>query len=209
MLAALARLGIRLIDYLVRQAVGVREFSEAEGCILRIAPECAKEHVTLSDGTVIAPKDLLCEIHLWNERLPQMPPSGPDLAWALEMYRGMARSLTLLAEHLPGDSALRKAVAVRGSAVALQEPAARRLEQIFRRLGFDVHPQPRRTRLGRFALWWQNLYANWLAWTYNAPAVGGNRLGGSIDCQLWLSRQALEARYGAANMEDPNQGPIP
>lgn len=207
MLAALARLGIRLIDYLVRQVVGVREFSEAEGCILRIASERAKEHLVLSDGTVIAPGDLVCGIHLWNERLPPMPPSGPDLVWALEMYRGMTCSLTLLAEHLQADPAVRDAVALHGSAVALQEPAARRLEQIFCRLGFDVHSQCRRTRWGRFALWWQNLYANWLVWTYNAPAVGGKRLGGSIDCQLWLSRRVLEARYGAANVGRPEQSP--
>ncbi len=197
MLTTLAHRGIRLIDLLVRKAAGVHEFSDADGCILRIALERAKEGVTLSDGTRVEPGDLLCGMHLWNERLPRMASAGPDLAWALDIYRGMVRSLSLLAAHVETNPMLRDAVAVHGVAMAMQDLAAQRMRQIFSRLGFDVVPSRRRTRWGRFALWWQNLYANWLVWAYNAPAGGGKRLGGSLDCELWLSRRALETRYGA------------
>lgn len=198
MAAVLTRRGIRLIDFLVRKTLGVREFSDADGCILRIASERAREGVSLSDGTLVKRGDHLCAIHLWNERLPRMSPTGPDWAWALDMYRGMVRSLTLLAAHAEANPVLRDAVAVHGRAVALRDPAAQRMCQIFGRLGFDVFPSRRCTRWGRFALWWQNLYANWLVWAYNAPAAGGKRLGGSIDCDLWLSKRALVAWYGAA-----------
>ncbi len=196
MLARWARRGIQLIDYLLRRSLGVVEFTDDPGCILRIGPARATQARTLSDGTPIRPGDLLCEIHLWNERLPRMGADGPDLQWGLAMYRGMVRSLELLAEFLRTSPEYADAVAVHGEGAAMRGQEADQVQRLFARLGFDTAPRHAVTPGERFARWWQNLYSTWLIWTFNPASLKGKRMSGLTHCEFWISRQRLMERYG-------------
>lgn len=196
MWARWARRGVRLIDRLVRQSLGVVEFTDAPDCILRIGPVRATQGRTLSDGTAIRPGDLLCEIHLWNERLPRMGPDGPDLQWALAMYRGMVRSLELLAAFLRTRAEYANAVAVHGEGAAMRGQEADQVQRQFARLGFDTALRDAVTRRERFGRWWQNLYSIWLIWTYNPASLKGKHMSGLTHWEFWISRQGLMERYG-------------
>lgn len=196
MLQNWARAGIRLIDYCVRRAIGVVEFTDSPDCILRISPARASKAHTLSDGTIIRPGDFLCDIHLWNERLPRMGPEGPDLQWGLAMYRGMVRSLELLAGFLQTSAEYAGAVAVHAEGAAMRGPEADQVQRLFARLGFDTAPRHAVTRGERFARWWQNLYSTWLIWTFNPASLKGKRMSGLTHCEFWISRPRLMERYG-------------
>ncbi|MDH7488891.1 MAG: hypothetical protein QHH80_05235 [Anaerolineae bacterium] len=199
MLQRSARAGIRLIDYFVRRSLGVVEFTNDPDCILRISPARAAQARTLSDGTVIRPGDPLCEIHLWNERLPKMGPDGPDLQWGLAMYRGMVRSLELLARFLQTSAEYADAVAVHAEGAAMRGPEADQVQRLFARLGFDTAPRHAVTRRERFARWWQKLYSTWLIWTFNPASLKGKRMSGLTHCEFWISRRAFMERYGRAS----------
>lgn len=197
MVQPLARAGIRLIDYLVRRSLGVVEFTDDPDCILRIGPAQATRARILSDGTTIRPGDLLCEIHLWNERLPRMGREGPDLQWGLAMYRGMVRSLELLAQFLQTSTAYADAVAVHAEGAAMRGAEADQVQRLFARLGFDTAPRHAVTRGERFARWWQNLYSTWLIWAFNPASLKGKRMSGLTHCEFWISRRAFMERYGS------------
>jgi len=196
MFASLARWGVRLIDYLLRKSLGVREFSDAEGCMLRIAPSRAKKRVALSDGTVVNPGDFVCEIHMWNERVPKMGPGGPDVQWALATYKGVLRSLELLADYLPNHPPYSQAVAVHGEGTVMRGLPLEQALRIWSRVGFDTMPKHAQTRLERFGRWWQNLYTSWLMWTFNAVSLREKRITEMTHCEFWISRRAFMERYG-------------
>jgi hypothetical protein len=40
------------------------------------------------------------KLHLWNEHIPLIPKSGPDLAWGLALQRRLARSWAELAAYV-------------------------------------------------------------------------------------------------------------
>jgi len=195
-LQSAARAGIRLIDTLLRRSLGVVEFSDDPGCILRIGLTRANRPRILSDGTAIRQGDPLCELHLWNERLPRMGPGGPDLDWALKMYRGMVYSLQLLARFLATSAEYADAVAVHGEGAVMRGAELEQVQRLFVRLGFETAPRHAQTRGERFARWWQNLYSTWIIWTFNPASLKGKRMSGLTHWEFWMSRRAFMERYG-------------
>ncbi len=76
---------------------------------LRTAP-----HSIMLDNRRIEQGDPILAHHLWNERIPQLPSNGADLAWAaktLSMYR---YSLKLLAHEIRHNETLKGARAIFG-----------------------------------------------------------------------------------------------
>ena len=47
----------------------------------------------LSDGTLLHKGQEYGEMHFWNEHLPQIPRSGPAMAWAIPIARRVRSSL--------------------------------------------------------------------------------------------------------------------
>lgn len=99
------RAAVKGLDSLLRRCYGIHEYSLDPDCILRLGLVRAKRDVTLFDGTEIKKGDPVGDLHLWNERLPVMPPSGPGLRWAVEFQRKAKRSLELLADYVEGEAA--------------------------------------------------------------------------------------------------------
>ncbi|UCC64001.1 MAG: hypothetical protein JSV36_02775 [Anaerolineae bacterium] len=88
---------IRCFDTLVRRACGVFEFSDDDGCVLRLQLKEAPHTLHLKDCAVEAGQPVL-GLHLWNERLP--PCRQPALTWP-----GQARCGVYSSDHsalLPG-----------------------------------------------------------------------------------------------------------
>jgi len=95
---------VKGLDCLLRRCLDIREFSRDPDCILRLGVVRAGRDLALSDGTRIARGEPVGDLHLWNERVPPMPPEGPTLSWAVTFQKRMKRSLELLAAHVEGQA---------------------------------------------------------------------------------------------------------
>ncbi|MDI7277035.1 MAG: hypothetical protein QME94_13740, partial [Anaerolineae bacterium] len=168
-------------------------------CILRLSLGQAREALVLADGTRIEPGDPVADVHFWNERLPPMPAAGPDLRWARETYRRFAASLRLLADCLEHSPTLVGIRAIRAEFGFSSGAGLEAQRGLYERLGLEVRRvRAARGAWGRFAEFWENLFSYWLIWTYNPASLKGKRFLDLERCQVWMSRQALYARYGAA-----------
>lgn len=189
---------VRAVDALLRRDQRIFSFNDDPGCILRMSLEPARDPMALTDGTTVQPGDPLVILHFWNERLPPVPPEGPNLRWARTMIDGSAASLGMLSRYLAGQPDLAAVRAIGSGLAGFLTMADLDLgSRFFGRLGFDVRRGPRRRSLwGRFAGFWENIYSWALIWTYNPASVRGKppwRLG---RFGIWMSRATLERRYG-------------
>lgn len=191
---AIGRAAVRGLDVLVRRAYHVREFTQDENCILRIALGRSAKDMTLSDGTRIEKGEVVGELHLWNERLPRMDEEGPSLQWALTTYRLWRASLKKLTAYLENDPQFENIRAFRGESALLKDDLEG--SALFERLGFDLVRRNRTSRLERFAEFWENLYTWWLIWTFNPGSMRSKNLSRMERAQIWISRRALIEKYG-------------
>ncbi len=198
---------VRRFDALLCRIHGVYEFMADPGCILRIALARATVEQVLADGTPISPGDLLVEIHLWNERLPEMPREGADLRWARRMYQGFVASLHLLAKYLALDPQLAAVRAIRGEMGFLTTASLDAGSGALTRLGFEIQrPRAGASARERWAEFWHNVYSLVLLWTYNPGSLRGKALWRLERCRLWMSYATLERRYGNASTDPYRPG---
>lgn len=182
----MARALLRRFDELVRRILGVVEFTSDPDCLLRIRLARLSHPVEIGRARLPAGAPYV-EIHLWNEHLPAMPQTGPDLSWAARSARLFVHSMRLLATYLASEPALADCRAVGGTAVLADDPSSIAL---LRRLGFAVADAP--TALGAF---WKDAYSRALIWTFNPPSsAGGRRLRRS---EIWMSTESFLTRYGS------------
>jgi len=191
---AIGRAAVRGLDMLIRRAVHVREFTQDENCILRVALGRSTGEMTLSDGTRIEKDEVVGELHLWNEHLPRMDEEGPSLEWATKAYRLWRASLKKLAAYLENDPQFENVRAFRGESALLKDDLEG--SALFERLGFDLVRRDRTSKLKRFGEFWENLYTWWLIWTFNPGSLRRKKLFRMERAQIWISRQALLEKYG-------------
>jgi hypothetical protein len=186
---------VRGIDLLLRRAYGVCEFSQEEGCILRLALRRARADLTFSDGTAVRRGDLVGEFHLWNERLPRMGPDGADLAWARSFLERLVHSMSLLAAYVESDSRFDSVQAFRGE-MAFALAHIETIERLAHGIGLDfMRPSGAASPWGRFAEFWESFYSCMLMWAFNPPSLRGKGLLQLRRYQVWISREKLRARY--------------
>jgi hypothetical protein len=185
---------VHQLDPLLRRAHGVREFTDDPRCLLRVAIGACPRDLVLCDGTQLRRGEPILELHLWNERIPRMPPEGPDLAWGLQFYRQAIASVRLIAQWMESHPEARKARALRGE-TSLIDP----MRGLIRDLGFEVF------RVERGASGWRwlryrmdDLYLWMLMQAYNPASLRGKRLQQLERVEFWISRERFLERYGNA-----------
>ncbi len=191
-----------LLDAVLRRGYGILEFTQDPACIFRIERRPARRARTFTDGTVLRPGDPILVLHFWNDHLPQMPPSGPDLRWAVAFHRRLRHSLRLLARYLEENPA-REARALYGRLfLALDAPAqARALE----RLGFEVDLVPPPAGLaGRLGAFLVRGYTHLLAWAYNPGSVRAAPVWRRPMLEVWMSRSTLARLYAGQEEAPPS-----
>lgn len=191
---------IRGLDRLLRRAQGVVEFCDDPQCLFRIQRGYCPRPMRLSDGTALQPGEPIVFFHLWNEHVPPLNAAGADLPWAAKARRMLLHSMRLLAKAVATDPALAEARAIAGvsALTPLQDESG--ATQLMRRLGFDVLPRPPGP-LGRFGLFWENLYTWALMWTFNMATLRSKQLLRMERNELWMSRRRLLERYGDRRRE--------
>ena len=186
-------MGICGIDWILRRVYGVSPFSHEPGCILRLAWGRSSEEWQLSDGTCVRPGDPLVHLHLWNERLKDLPQDRASLGWGRDLMRMLASSLSMLAAHLGEVQGGQSVVALRAEFGFLTDLQAARLIAV--PLGFDVVLK----ELPGLRMWrrafWDNFYSLLLLWVFDPASLQGKRLASLSRVVIWMSRERLTERY--------------
>jgi len=178
-------------DAFLRHLYGVSEFSEDERCLLRVQFAQASRDLELSGGFHLRKGAPVLLLHLWNEHLPRMAVTGPDVAWAAQVHQGLKHSLRALARWMGRDVRAGKVCAL-GGVMALGD--GEESSRLLRRLGFDVFPY--RGPLRGFGVFWENLYSWALMWAYNPGSLRGRCFWALQRVELWIAREEFERRYG-------------
>jgi len=198
-----ATAAVLLIDRVLRRRYGIREFTDAPGCVLRISLARAKDEVRLSDGTRVRTGDPVGEIHLWNERIPKMSSYGPDMAWALGFQRLIVKSLGFLADYVRSAAEFENVEAFRARLAVKGPDGQATVSRLAGRLGFEALPGPQARNLrGRLYRFFDNLYATWLILVFNPVSLKGKGFWQFERPEIWISRRALLERYGTGNAKN-------
>jgi hypothetical protein len=186
---------VRALDALLRWAQGVEAFDEDERCILRIQLAHASRPLNFPNGMVKRGEPVIL-LHLWNERIPPMPPQGADVEWAARMKRLFIHSLRALAQAMRREARLGKARAIGGATVLVASADGSDGSRLVQQLGFTILPYSH--RLGRFAEFWENLYSWWLMWTYNPATLRRRKFLHLRRAEIWMPTEEFLRRYGSA-----------
>jgi hypothetical protein len=73
---------IKSFDRWLSKRLRVFESFQEPNCIIRLQYSQAQQDFSLDDE-LIHKGDLILELHLWNDHVPQIPASGQDLMWAV------------------------------------------------------------------------------------------------------------------------------
>jgi len=194
---------IRNFDAWLSRVEEVFEFCQSPECLLRLQLAQTWHDLRLPDITLHAGEPVLL-VHLWNERLLQIPAQGPDLGWAKPMQRRFVGSLGLVAGYIHRSPALANIHAL-GGVTVLAGPGNDGGSRMLRRLGFAVIPYHR--RLGAFGEFWENFYTWVLLWAYNPGSLHYRRLWGLKRVEIWMSAEEFLRRYSPRIHEFSNHPP--
>lgn len=183
-------------DQRQRRKLGIWEFTDDPACILRLGLTTAHLGAELADGTVVKPGDTVGVIHLWNERMPQIPSTGPNIAWAQALNRSLAYSLRLVARYVLETPTFDHIHAFGGEFPFVFTPVSIRL---LRRLGIEAfEPLPQRG-----ARWVVDVASRIWVWlmrrAFNPQSIKGLRLDDVRRRPVWMSKRTLIALHGPAS----------
>lgn len=184
---------IRHFDAWLSHRYGIYAFEDKEGILLRVQEIHLKRDLTLPYALVGRGSRALL-LHLWNERIPPMPPAGPDLAYAVRLRRCLLFSLQEVAcylEHAPG---LQDVEVVGGVTAHLSLQGTAEGKSLLEHWGFTVLPYHRPA--GAFGEFWENFYTWWLMWTFNPASVRHRPCWTLQRLEFWATRQVFLERYG-------------
>lgn len=187
---------IRAFDGWLAQTEGVFEFTQSPDCILRLRRGRARATIRLADAVIPAGAPTL-EIHLWNERIPPIPPTGADMAWAGWMARRFVGSFRLVAGYMLAQPDIKSIRAVCGITVLADASADSSGGKILTHIGFTLLPY--HNPLGRFGEFWENFYTWWLMWAYNAVSVRRRSMLSLRRTEFWMEAGAFLRRHGAGD----------
>ncbi len=194
---------LRAFDRLLARLYGVYEFTDDPDCLFCLSIPHLSRPLCLDGQTVPVGAEVLI-IHFWNERLPRLTREGATLAQAVYFQRQIIKSLQAVAAEIQCDPRLAGVQAV-GGVTALTTTAGNGTTRLFRRLGFTVTPY--HNRLGRFGLFWENLYSWLLMWAYNEVSLRHRPLSRLARSNVWMPIGEYLARYARVNEPASGEGP--
>ncbi|MGC8945795.1 MAG: YkoP family protein [Anaerolineae bacterium] len=181
------------VDRYMRRRLRIWEFSDDPDCLLRVALIRSRWEVTLRDGTIIRRGETIGMIHAWNERVPPIPPTGADMAWARQLRRQLIRSLQLLAQATREDPRLRTIRGFGGAGVLHFSPA---ILHLLERLGLEIYELPPQSLWDRVE---EQVSRGW-TWlmrrAFNPVSVESRGLEVLSRRFYWIGREKLLQMYG-------------
>ena len=191
----------RLLDRLLQRIYGVFEFTDDPECLFRLSVTHLSRPLLLGDQTIPAGAEVLI-LHFWNERMPQLSKKGTTLAEGVQSQRQIIRSLRAVAAEIQRNSRLANVQAVGGVTALITTTGTTGTEKLYKHLGFTIVPY--HNPLGRFGLFWENLYSWLLIWTYNEASLRRRPFLNLVRTGEWMTVKKFLARYATEN--DPKKG---
>jgi hypothetical protein len=184
---------VRLIDLVLRRLSHIETFSTDPRCILRTSLTRAKHTIRLSSTTIAAGASLLL-IHFWNERMPTIPPQGPDFRWAVDSQKRFVHSLRLLHSWAVNQGLAGEIKAIGGATVLFSGDLSTAQQRLLEHLGFELTAYY--SPLGRFGEFWENLFTWALMSTYNPGTLHGKRFREIQRMDIWMPVEKFNELYG-------------
>jgi hypothetical protein len=177
--------------------LGVRSFSADPQCLFRAALARAPHALHLPSGILPAQDSQIIELHLWNEHIPPLPASGPNLVWGRELYARLDRSMSLLADAVRNDPHYRGVVACRARTnFAGPGCPTESITRLIERCGFHDVDEGSPTIGMRIHDACENLLIAALVWAHNPHALCRRKFR-RVRRPVWISREYLLTRYPA------------
>lgn len=186
------RATIRRFDDWLSRVEGVAPFTDDPGVILRLQNGRAKWEIPLPERKIAVGSELLV-LHLWNERLPPLPPGGADLPWALHTQRLMIHSFRAVARYLRNKPSFSSIQAVGGIIAHIKLEGADGGRALLEHLGFTIFAYHR--PLGSFGEFWENFYTWCLMWAYNPESMRHRSLAHLQRAEFWMTKAKFLAHY--------------
>lgn len=187
------RTAVRGIDYLLRLHGRLFEFSQDPECLLRLQLSTAPHTVTINDR-IISRGEPVLGLHIWNEHMPKLPPTGADLEWALRLRRRLIHSFQGIARLMQEDERLAQVSSLYGASALFSQSDHTGGIRMMQHLGFTVVPYHR--PLGRFGDFWENLFSWWLMWTFNAASLHSRKFWRLQRTEIWMTKEDFLHRFG-------------
>ena len=175
----------RFDDWL-SQVEGVEPFTDDPQVIMRIQNGRAAWNIPLPEGRIPIDSKVLV-LHLWNERIPPIPPQGADLGWARQTQRLIVTSFRAVAQHIGANPQFQNVEAVGGVSAQIKLEGADGGRALLEHLGFTIFPYHRPA--GAFGEFWENFYTWWLMWTFNPASVRHRSLLGLQRNEFWTTKE--------------------
>jgi hypothetical protein len=183
------------VDAVLRQRLGIAEFTDDPDCLIRISRVRAPRTIALSAGAAVRPGEPVLHIHLWNEHLPVLPRDGRTASWANLFKRRMRHSLALLAHHIERDADYRDIVAITAAPAFPDRFGPLSLTRVCEHFGWEIVPPEQPHGLRSLHVWLDSLLIWGLIWAFNPAGLRGRGVAhGRIE--VWMSRARLLDRYG-------------
>jgi len=181
-----SRVSIKALDRILRRFLGIYEFSQEPGCVLRYSRARSRIAITLPGGEVVRPGDSILELHFWNDRLgaSRYPGSSSGtLRFALRY------SLALLAAQLQSNERFVDIKAVHAT-IARASSRSCRVHHLF---GCALYSAPR-SNARRIHDYFENFLIHSLRWAFN-PRIAKQRSLRLNRVELWVAVSDLVARF--------------
>ncbi len=195
---------LRAFDRMLARLYGVYEFTDDPDCLFHLSIIRLSQPLSLDGQTVPAGAEALI-IHFWNEHLPRLPREGATLAQAARFQHQIVKSLQAVAVEIQRDPRLARVQAVGGVSALTTTTGPNGTTRLFRRLGFTISPC--HNRLGRFGVFWENLYSWLLMWAYNEASLRHRPLHQIARSNVWMPTAKYLARYSVVNGPVSGEGP--
>ena len=187
------RLIIRRFDDWLSHVEGVEPFTDDPQVILRLQHGRADWNILLPEGKISLGSNVLF-LHLWNERIPSIPPQGPDLGWARHTQRLMVNSFKAIAQYIQETLTLQSTQAIGGIIAQINVEGSDGGRAMLEHLGFTIFPYHRPA--GAFGEFWENFYTWWLMWTFNPASLRYRKLWGLHRAEFWMTKEKFLELYG-------------
>ncbi len=187
------RVLIRRFDGWLSHVEGVEPFSDDPLIILRLQHNRAAWNIHLLEGTIPIGAKVIT-LHLWNERIPCLPPRGADLAWARQFQRLLIHSLRCAAAHISQTPGLHEVQAVGGVTAQISLTGMDGGRALLEHLGFSIFPYHRPA--GAFGEFWENFYTWWLIWTFNPASAKRHTLFTLRRSEFWMTKRKFLENFG-------------
>jgi len=187
------------LDTRLRRRLAVVEYTAHPSCIFRLGIARSRRALTLRDGTRLQAGDRVVELHFWNEHIPPIPPSGTTIRWAREAQQAMATSLRQLAQYLSSRPELHAISVICADVPSGTKAQSQQVARIMAHFGFEAFTEHEHLsiseRIHRFG---ENILISLTVFAQNAAALRLDTLS-RVRVPIYLSRRALQERFGSAN----------